>query len=229
MYNKDRDKRIDFRQITSHHAQDMRRRATIDECEKVGWSNILLTDCLTERDSGGLHVLVILHNRESEVTGDDRTRYKIKVLIDRWGQPVKPGDKIEWLFDQRARDPLTGKKYTNQMRKTLTRMGRADEFQIHHSATVDKHGCIEVGLYDAQLLLSRWGVHPDSQQPLGRYHETATDPVKDPQTGKMRLQHFWRYQEVPAWEYAELSKKRTRKPKQIQAPAEDLKPGTIEL
>jgi hypothetical protein len=139
-------------------------------------------------------------DKKSE-TGINR-RYKIRILKDKWGEPVETGQEIEWMCGRITRDPF-GKKLTNAYYKDMVRRGKQRSLEIWHSATVDKHGCIDVGFKDAAILLSERGLHFESKEPLCRYRDVSSEPVKC-KDGKMRLQHFWLYEEVPPWEYEQL-------------------------
>lgn len=188
--------RINFDDIAIHPDSTVRQRKLLEQMDKCK-EGVLITDCLANDKRGGLQVMQILQKTKPN------RRYKIRVLKDMWGDPVKPGDTIEWHFATAHRDPF-GKKITNAYKKDLIRRGAIREIETWHDATVDKHGCIDVPFEDAAILLNTRGVHFESKEPLCRMKETASPSNK-------RLQHYWLYEEVPPWEYEKLNKPKRKK------------------
>lgn len=195
--------RVKYDEIVIHPSKDVRQRKMQDEMARCG-EGVLITDCLANSSRGGLQIMQILTHMHSD------RRYKIRVLSDKWGNPVKPGDKIEWHVSTMFRDAF-GKKITNRQKTEMARRGTLRDIETWHEAEVDEHGCIDVSLADAGILLNTRGLHFESKEPLCTHHKrVASEPTKTPD-GTMRLQHYWLYEEVPPWEYEKLIKKRKKR------------------
>jgi hypothetical protein len=189
--------KIDFGLIASNTGREYKIRAITSEIERVGIQNIAISDCLVNTDRDGLFVMRTLHEH---YRNNRDLRYKIKVRCDLWGKPVQPGQRLEWKFGRKVRDPF-GRKYTQQQIKDYTRRGELRQIEIWHNAVVDESGCITVGFEDAAILLSERGVHYESKQPITRMPERARAMSYDSYDKDSRkpvgTQHFWLYEEVP--------------------------------
>ncbi len=187
--------RIDFDRISQQAVSSIRNGVISNEIDKCN-GEVLISDCLSHKDQSGLIVMQILDKENTQL------RFRIKILKDKWGEPVEPGTKYEWFVEREVRDRF-GKKHTQNDIRRLTQVNRIRSIEVWNSAIVDEYGCIEVGFRDAALLLDTRGVHFESGFPLTRYKETSSAPSKRPD-GSVKLQHYWLYQEVPSWEYNEM-------------------------
>lgn len=196
---------IDFQKIQSTTGRDFKLMAITSEIKRVGFENITITECLSNRDRDGLLIMKALQDHANRNQGT--IRYKIRVLKDRWGKPVYPGDKVEWKFERLKRDFL-GKKITNRAYKEAKLRGEERTIEIWHEAIVDKKGCIDVPFEDAARLLDTRGVHYKSGQPLMRMPETERfvrrDSYDKDYAQVIGKQHFWLYSEAPPDVYKSL-------------------------
>ena len=197
--------RIDFNRLMAIKIEAQKSLAIQEELDRVG-PNICLTDMIVNREYGGSRMLHML-------TGDMRYglesyggRFKIQCLKTKWGQPIKPGDDVEWFVSRRLKK-LDGTKYNQNDIRRLTMSGRLKDIEVWHNARVDRKGCIDVSMMDALILLDTRGVHFEGGNPLTPYKEVSSQPTPvnkwDPDCEK-RLQHFWLYAEAPRWVYDEL-------------------------
>jgi hypothetical protein len=195
--------RIDFERIGGIQGAESKILNIHDQVERIGFENIALSDCLMNRDRDGSMILNLLQEYASQGT----LNYKIKVLIDVNGNPVKPGDVIEWKHSIKKRD-IFNKKLTMVQIKNFQRRGEIRKIENWHSAVVDNKGCISVSFDDACILLSQFGVHFESKQPLTSMPEKTKTVGYDSYEKDTRkstgLTYFWRYMEVPADKYAKL-------------------------
>ena len=219
---------VDWTAITMHPAGNRRQQAVMEELDRVGEA-FSLEDALSHGADGGLWMLQFVNGnvngqavpRSAAADAAYRKRYRVLVRKDKWGQPVKPGDLVEWRMGMRTRD-FQGRKYTITRIKDMERRGELRTIETWHEATVDEHGCISIPFEDALHLLSTRGTFWRSGRPLSGYRETAKEATAIPGGGG-RLQHFWLYAEVPEAEYQKLGdatterKRRGRPPKNNDA------------
>jgi len=170
-------------------------------------SYVHLSDAIMAAQSGnwaGQQVLVMMEREASTGMYNPQTqcndpmmrrRFRIRVLCDEWGDPVKEGDKIVWKFDIKTRDKL-GRKYTSRRKAELKRQGQADEFLKFHAALVDAEGCISLEFQDAGSLLNLHGIHYRTGLPISRAKELS-GTVKPVPGGGFKHMRNWRYVEVP--------------------------------
>lgn len=195
--------RLDFEMIGSIQGAENKIRNIHDQLERVGMENISLSDCIINRDRDGGMILNLLHDYAVQGT----LNYKIKVLMDVNGNPVKPGDRIEWKHSIKKRD-IFGKKLTITQIKNYIRRGEIRMVENWHSAVVDNKGCMSVGFEDACILLSQFGVHHDTKQALTSMPEKTKTVGYDSYEKESRkatgLTYFWRYMEVSMEKYLKL-------------------------
>lgn len=209
----DEHKQIDWQAIANNPNATGRRAIAANELERVG-SDFMITDALSHKAEAGLFVMQVINGNIDgnpvKPTGGAAAaagrEYWLRVLMDKWGKPVKPGDKIEWLRGRSRRSHTTGKKITIREIKELERRGELRTIEDWGEATVNKYGCIVLAFHDAATLLDLRGVHHTSKRPLTGMKEKAGEATKCPD-GANRLQHFWLYEEVPPWEVAEMAEK----------------------
>jgi hypothetical protein len=197
--------RIDFNRLMAIKNDAQKSMAIEEEMRRVG-NNICLTDILINREYGGAYMLRMLHGDPYIGQEQYQGRFKIQVLKTKWGEPVKPGDEIEWFVSRRYRKP-DGTKYNQNDVHRLRMAGRIRDIEVWHSALIDEKGCIDVSLRDACILLDTRGVNFEGGFPLTPYKEVASQPTPvnkwDPNCEK-KLQYFWLYAEAPKWVYDEL-------------------------
>jgi len=193
---------IDYEAIAIQPDKRTKLRAASDQFDKVAYINI--SDALANFERGGDIVLQKLDKEAKNGRYDSglkahtmtkQRQYKIKVLFDRFGQPVKKGDVVEWKFDLRTRDADDRKLSTKDI-ANIIRTGRGDSLKIMHAAEVDKDGCITVDYQDAAKLLNNWGMHYSGKTPISKMNELSGGPKKTPD-GTMKHIHNWRFMEVP--------------------------------
>jgi len=199
--------RIDFSKIAMQSARDYKIKTIQSEIARVGGlDKILITDCLSNKDRDGLLVMKTLTDA---IGNNPNVRYKIKVLKDMWGNPMKPGDEIEWKFEIKIRD-MFGKKLTHRQRKEYIRRGERDMVEEWHSATIDGKGCVDVPFRDAAILLNTRGVHFESGLPImnhtypERSKKITRDHYEKEYANVIGTQHYWLYCEVPTDVYEQL-------------------------
>lgn len=182
---------------------------------------VTITDALLNIKRGGSDILVFLAKE-----GVQRMFY-IRVLCDRWGNPVKDKDTVEWTVDKGNKDEFDQKRNARQMRE-MSRRGHGERFIDRFSAEV-KHGCIYVDRKAAVQLLNLHGVAYKSGDPLSRLRERGSAKKIMP-NGKTGQVHNWRFMEVPASEYAELeatAKKKSGRKKKAAKVEVDFTPGPL--
>jgi hypothetical protein len=180
---------------------------------------ICLSDILLEtRNEAAKLVLRLLEQEGKEGRYDPQTKrknpalrrtWRIKVLSDEWGQPMKPGSTLEWKAGLRRRDP-DGRKFTGWDINEMRRRGNDEDFVIYHAAVLDDDCCITVESHDAILLLNQWGIHFATGLPISKFRELGKEPKKAPD-GSMRHRHNWLYMEVPPGADAVAGPKRGRR------------------
>lgn len=251
---------IDFTRLNAITSPNELKTRVLEEFNAAG--DFPLSDVLIQHTNAATHVLKLLADEAKYGCINPRTKrrdttirrtYKIKVLCDMWGDPVKPGDVIEWKADIRRRDPM-GRKYTTKDMMELRRQNREDEFVEYHAAEVGPDGCIVVEFDDAGKLLITHGVYYGTGGPICSHKEIAGKPKMSP-SGAMKHRHNWLYMEVPpgvdpstlgkpkrrvvlvsdgattstAADSVEAPKaKRGRKPKSAPAPVESVEPPAAE-
>jgi hypothetical protein len=201
---------IDYGQIAAQATVSLKRENAIKQLESCDYVN--LTDALSNKDRYSTLVLELLL-RETQ-TGllnqygyNDLTMqrtYQLKCLIDKFGEPVKPGDMVEVIEKKTNRD-VHGKKIGAKKMKKMKRRGEAKKLIFKRGYEVDAAGCITVPYKDALYLLSQFGVHYETKEPLSPYHERTREPVKIRGKGEVFL-HHWRFEEVSPDEHKQLLK-----------------------
>ena len=193
-------KRINFALIGQQRTRPQKEQTLLEEIARCD-NEIIITDCLVNKGNGGLDIMHYITQTEKQMP---MRRFKIKVLKDMWGKPVQPGDKVEWVRNRKTRTPF-GVKMRHAHIASMISQGREREVIDFGEATVDNKGCIDVGFFDAGMLLNTRGVFLNNPKiPLTQYKETSTKPSHNNQADKFQLQHFWLYQEVPMAIYNEL-------------------------
>lgn len=215
---------IDYRGLSTLSNPTTRKEAVAEAFRAEEY--VSLSDAIMAAQAGnyaGQQILIMMDQETSSgmlnpATGRNdptmRRRFKIKVLCDEWGDPVPPGEKIEWKFNIKNRDDL-GRKYTSTRKKELARQGREEEYKEYHAAIVDKDGCITLEFQDASKLLNQYGVHYSTGLPISRAKELS-GTVKPVPGGGFKHMHNWRYMEVLPGEEANADKpRRGRRPKSV--------------
>ncbi len=202
-------KELDWAAI-ANNPNEMKKRATAaDELERVG-ADFMISDALSHKMEAGHFVLQCINGNingrpapaKRGALAAAQRQYKLRVLMDKWGEPVKPGDKVEWKRGQDLRNHVTGNKITAADIKELIRRGELRTIQDWGEAEVDGDLCITVDFADAAQLLDTRGVHYNSDAPITGMREKSSEPAEC-RDGVIRTQHFWLYEEVPPGEVAE--------------------------
>lgn len=186
---------IDWEAIRNGRSLEDKRRIALGELRKCD-GHIVISDCLANKKRDGVIFLEIL---DSKIAMRDHVpRYKLRILRDQWGDPPVPGEDHVWRAGTRNRDEFGRKMGSLEIRE---RMRRGDNSHlVYHSAVIDQDGCITVPYEDAAMLLNHFGVHYSSGEPLTGLREMSREPTKRASDGAMKIQHNWRYVEVPPWE-----------------------------
>ncbi len=189
------EKRIDFQRV-AHSKPGTELLQTIEhEINRVGY--VCLTDCMSNRDRSGSAVLASMDAMEkSKMENGEGSRYRIRVLRDKWGKPVPPGSKVEWKVGHVTR--IHGVPMTSHKAKKMERRGEGEKLIKMRSATVDKYGCIDVMYADASQLLNLHGVHFEAGTGICTKREVSSGQRVD-EFGNRRHLWNWLYEEAPPW------------------------------
>ncbi|MHC4575107.1 MAG: hypothetical protein ACYS76_13410 [Planctomycetota bacterium] len=203
---------IDWKAISSAPHGPEKTQKIVDEIGRV--EHVVLSDCLVNRKRGGSLVLEAL---EKMIPMEERSqnkyrRYKLRVLRDKLGNPVRPGETVTWKQQLITRSMNgIGEPLTNRQMEAMKRRGEGDKLVQTGNATVDEYGCIEVGFLDASQLLNNHGQHYRNTNESGQktgicpQREVSTKTVMvdgEPQT--KRYKWNWRFEEVPPGTELEL-------------------------
>lgn len=148
---------------------------------------VCITDALVNIGRGGVEVLVLLSKEHIQ------RKYTLRVLCDRWGDPVSDGNKIEWTINKGNRDRF-GNKVNSRQIFEATRRGQGEQFIERYSAIV-RDGCIRVSRKAAVQLLNLHGVSYLSDEPLSKMRRVSSAKKTRPD-GKIGQIHNWRFVEV---------------------------------
>jgi hypothetical protein len=130
---------VDYGKIGALPSIDARIQEVEDQLRNVGYVSI--TDALSNYKRGGSVVFEALaEDQKRSMYGEQPRTWKIKMLCDQWGQPYKPGDKVEW--ESKGSIVFRGRKLNIQQIKDMIRRGERDKLYHKHSYTVDADGCI---------------------------------------------------------------------------------------
>lgn len=216
-------KRFRFSAIPSGPNTSDRDRADFIRAELARVEYPCLSDCLANRDQHGTHVLEeierqSIHGRydpNSGLTVDQEAgrRWRIRLRHDKYGHPYQPGDQVEWVHDVVRWDTGVrgqGRKISNTELSAAVRRGEGSRYYQRRSATVDEHGCIEVGYKDAVTFLATNGIHFGTGIALCRSAEFSRRahivPEGHPLAGERRHVRRWLYEEAPPWRELEPAK-----------------------
>lgn len=208
--------RVDFARITSCRSMDEQRDAVSSALS--GMTNddpVFLSDLIASVDHGGQPVLVNLGDRyelEKELEDSQKTKWKILVMRDEWGNVPGPGQKVV----RKVMLPFKKSEEKYYTGDDLSRMKRTGEFskrfERNREYTVDSKGCITCAFSDAMYFLSQWGVHAETGYPLtmkpekNDINEISGKPVDAPNGSKLHV-WYWRYKEITPEEYKKLPKR----------------------
>lgn len=193
---------IDLRALSLVQNPTERRRLTAQAFNEE--TDLCLSDLLQTNNTAALIVRKLLEEESREGRMDPQTRrknpalrrtWRIKILSDEWGNPVKPGSTLEWKAGLRRRDE-NGRKFTGWDINEMRREGNDEAYVIYHAAVVDADGCITVEFHDAALLIGGFGVHFRTGLPISKQREFGKGPKLAPD-GQMRHKRNWLYMEVP--------------------------------
>lgn len=129
--------------------------------------------------------------------------YKLKVLRDEWGQPVKPGDSV-YRIHKKSLYESPDKPHSSQHLSSIVKRGAwKEEMEDHEAFEVDRKGCISCTGDDVFYFLSHFGIHSVSRQVLSFHpNETSAGPVTLPSGNGMKHVWYWRYEELDKEMYA---------------------------
>lgn len=215
---------MDLRALSLVQSPTERRRLTSEAFNTADY--ICLSDILIDaRNEAAKIVLRLLEQEGKEGRFDPATKrknpalrrtWRIKVLSDMWGQPMKPGETLEWKAGLRRRNE-DGKKFTGWDINEMRRRGNDEEFVIYHAAVLDDDCCVTVESHDAILLLNQWGIHYATGLPISKFRELGRAPKPAPD-GSLKHRHNWLYMEVPPDADAKSGPRRGRRARSPAVP-----------
>jgi hypothetical protein len=212
------DYRIDFEAIAITPKGQQRTAKIMNEIERVG--HVVLSDCFVNDTQCGLQVLDVLERMfivNEQAVGTHRN-YRLKVLRDKWGDPVRPGDKVRWKAQVHSRQLRgAGDPLTSTIAEDMKRRGEGSKLVEMGEAVVDEYGTITLGYKAAAQLISNHGQHyanvNDEGQKLGicMQKECSSKPVRIESSGRKRYRWNWLYEEVVPGTELELWKEPEQK------------------
>lgn len=136
---------------------------------------------------------------------DKKKQYHLRVLKDKWGAPVNPGDIVKREF----KEPLykvPGVPISSKEISASVKAGKWEEdFLSFEEFEVDEKGCILCSADDMWYFLSHFGIHSYSGQRLSFHiNETSAGPQKMQYKKGMKHAWYWLYKEMDKEQYAEL-------------------------
>lgn len=168
-----------------------------------------MSDLILGFNEGGVYMMEALEQRHNTDQSIDRPmnqrfRWKLKVLKDEWGQPVKPGDVVEHII-HRSPEHGPGKPMTASEISVEKLNGTYEKNWVTKIPyIVDEKGCITTGFVATAYFLNKFGLHGKTGAIISHHKvETSGDPQKVP-SGGFRHVHYWRFKEVDADDYGQL-------------------------
>jgi hypothetical protein len=134
---------------------------------------------------------------------DDRSKmYHLKVLKDKWGQTVFPGDIVKREFKKSLNKAPGTPRSAKELNASMRRGTWDQDFIRYEEFVVDKKGCITCSADDMWYFLSIFGIHSYSRQRISFHpHETSAGPQKMPNSKGMKHAHYWLYEEWDKEQY----------------------------
>lgn len=188
----------------------------------------VLSDCLINLSKGGHPIMVALGEKyedDRDLPPEQRLRWHIQVLRDKWGNKPRLGDKVK-IKRQRSLSQKVGSERLPIPGNELS-MARADgtydeKFTTTYELPVDNKGCLTCYFQDAVHLLNTHGIHRVTKAPLMRaikpevinmvtgeivknVRELSRDPQKTPNGSELHIWNY-RYQEIDRGMYEKLPK-----------------------
>lgn len=158
---------------------------------------IEIGELLLDSESGGALL--------SRLRRDRSAKYRIKVIRDKWGKSVAPGDKVyretnKSLYNSPDK-PISSRDLSKIVRSKQWEKRMVDRTEF----VVDDKGCIMVSADDCFYFLSHFGIHRSGSILSFHPNETSSGPVRmDNENQGMKHVWYWRYMEVTEEEYSEL-------------------------
>jgi hypothetical protein len=180
-----------------------------------------LSDVLVNYNRGGATFLERL-GQMAEDRGEVDFKWKIRVISDEWGQPVKPGDVVTRKIARNNRDHRGNLTSCMDRNIAIAAGTYEDDYYRHLPFKVDDRGCIECGFEDAVAFINTRGIHGRSGRPLpmNTHPVAAEEPVKCAD-GQHRTPHYRLYQEVDNEQYEALPVLTEDKPKRTRKAKDD--------
>lgn len=162
-----------------------------------------ISDFIIEGDSWGCLPMIIIAESEGERVhdGEPLLKFKLRVLCDKWGQPVKCGDIVVHSIPSKA---WKGASPVDETR--ARQMGKYEElFRKHLEYKVDERGCISVPFHTASYFIQQFGVHSKTGLPITKQKRILPEQIpKKRNMPEMGTLHYWRYSEVTEEQYSKL-------------------------
>lgn len=169
-----------------------------------------MSDLIVGFNEGGIFVMEALEAKYKEDQAIDRPmsqryRWRLQVLKDEWGQPVKPGDVVEHII-HRSPEHGPGKPFTAGEVSTLKLNGLYEKNWVTKIPyVVDEKGCINCGFVATSYFLQKYGIHGKSGAIISHHRvATSADPQAAPTEGFKHV-HYWRFKEVDRDDYEKLA------------------------
>lgn len=191
-------KELNFEQVAQIRDKDLRFSKVQDILDEFSqYDPPSLSDIFVNLDFGGQAFLIGLEAQEKieGTPGGSPFMWRIKVLCDEWGKPVKPGDEIVRvipinMYDHKGYPVGASRQNAAKMDGSYSK-----KFERRRVYKVDKDGCIKCSFSDAGYFLFNWGVHYKTGFGMSGKPELSQGPSDHPDGGKRHV-HYWRYKEV---------------------------------
>lgn len=137
---------------------------------------------------------------------EDRTKkYHLRVIKDKWGANVLPGDIVKREFKKSLNRSPGSPRKSSELNSAMNRGAWEQEFIRYEKFVVDKKGCITCSADDMWYFLTHFGIHSYSRQRMSFHpHETSAGPKKLPAEPGMKHVHYWLYEEADEKQYEAL-------------------------
>ena len=172
---------------------------------------VLISDLHASLELGGAFVLMELGEEDNQRSRDGNPRmFWVKVLCDKFGDPVKPGDVVSERWDKmRVRSDGTAVP-SDEIEMDRINGDYDAKWTRTTSHVVDAAGCIRLPFSLAALYIAMFGVHWKTGHRVCRtLTRQSYEPVDDG-TGNKRHLINWRYSDIPDAEHQRLLDEATK-------------------
>lgn len=167
-----------------------------------------ISDMIVRFNDGGVYLSQALEARylDQDAPIESRFKWKLRVIYDEWGNPVKPGDVVKC---RRQKPLFTDKRQRKYVSSSEINADKIDgsydkKWTRTKQYTVDEKGCITCEVRDATLFLVKWGKHGKSNGVLSQHKSKNSGEPGAAKHGDMKHVWYWRYEEVDRDMYKKL-------------------------